>query len=366
MRGMRKLILMSVLILVLSGNAIGLDLDHAAEIFGTEELEQALPESARTLVEPLDPQSPASFSDGVTRILEGALTEGEDTLRASVMLCVQIMGIVLLSAALRGFGEEKTGQVMELAAILAIGVCCVDQISGFFAKISTTVDSMTAFSGFLFSVLAATSAATGAVGTSGTLYGVTSALCALMSRGLQMVFLPGVACYMALMLGDHAVGDGGLSMAADTLKQLITTGLKFAVLGLTAYLSITGVVSGSADAAAVRATKLTISTAVPVVGSMLADASETLLVSAGVIRSSVGIFGLLGVLAISVGPFLETGGAYLCLKCTAAAAAVSGEKRLSGFISAMAGAMGLITALTGVCTLLLMLSCVCFIRGGGV
>jgi uncharacterized membrane protein HdeD (DUF308 family) len=51
------------------------------------------------------------------------------------------------------------------------------------------------------------------------------------------------------------------------------------------------------------------------------------------------------------------------LKLTAAAAAVTGEKRLSGLISAMAGAIGLITAVTGVCTLLLMIGCVCFMKG---
>ena len=51
------------------------------------------------------------------------------------------------------------------------------------------------------------------------------------------------------------------------------------------------------------------------------------------------------------------------LKCTAAATAATGEKRLSGLVSTMAGAVGLITAVTGVCTLLVMIGCVCFLRG---
>jgi stage III sporulation protein AE len=138
--------------------------------------------------------------------------------------------------------------------------------------------------------------------------------------------------------------------------------LKLLILAFTAYLSLTGVIRGSADSAAVKAAKLAISSAVPVVGSMIADASETLLVSAGLLRSGIGVFGLLGVLAISIGPFLETGISYLMLKLTAAAASVTGEKRLSGLISAMAGAMGLITAVTGVCTLLIMIGCVCFMK----
>ena len=111
-----------------------------------------------------------------------------------------------------------------------------------------------------------------------------------------------------------------------------------------------------------KAAKLTISSAVPVVGSMVADASETLLVSASVLRGGLGVFGLLGVLAVSVLPFLETGCQYLMLKLTAAAAGAAGEKELSALIGAMAGAMGLLTGLVGACAAVLMVACVCFMK----
>ena len=100
----------------------------------------------------------------------------------------------------------------------------------------------------------------------------------------------------------------------------------------------------------------------PVVGSMVADASETLLVSASVLRGGLGVFGLLGVLAVSVLPFLETGCQYLMLKLTAAAAGAAGEKELSALIGAMAGAMGLLTGLVGACAAVLMVACVCFMK----
>jgi stage III sporulation protein AE len=112
----------------------------------------------------------------------------------------------------------------------------------------------------------------------------------------------------------------------------------------------------------VKAAKLAISTTVPVVGSMIADASETLLVSAGLLRSGAGIFGLLGVLAVSVTPVVSTGTQYLLLKTTAAVSALVGEKELSSLISGMAGALGLLTALTGACAVLLMVGCVCFMK----
>lgn len=360
---MRRLLLLGLLILLLNENVFCGELqEDASDLFGTAQVEAALPEDAQSYLGDIRIDSDMDFSRGLSQIISGALGDSGSALKNAAGISVQISAIVLLVGMLRGFGDSGTVSAVELAAVLAIGLCCMGRISGFFSRTAETVDSMSAFSGFLFSALAAATAATGAVGTSTALYGVTVALCGILSRLLQTVFLPAISCYMALALADHAVGDGGLSMAADTVKQLVTLGLKLAVVAFTAYLSVTGVVSGSADLAAVKAAKLTISTAVPVVGSMIADASETLLVSAGLIRSSVGIFGLLGVLAVSIGPFIETGLGYLSMKCTAAVAAAAGEKQLSGLISAMAGAIGLITALVGVSTLLIMISCVCFMR----
>ena len=115
-------------------------------------------------------------------------------------------------------------------------------------------------------------------------------------------------------------------------------------------------------AASSRLSSSRTSRAVPVVGSMIAVASETLLVSADLLRGSLGVFGMLGVLAMGILPFCQTGCQYLLLKGTAAAAGAVGEKELSGLIQAMAGAVGLLTAVTGTCTLMLLIGCVCFLR----
>lgn len=69
------------------------------------------------------------------------------------------------------------------------------------------------------------------------------------------------------------------------------------------YLTASGAIAGSADAAAVKAAKMTISRAIPVVGGILSDAAETVLAGAGVLRGTVGVVGMLVVLAICLTPF---------------------------------------------------------------
>lgn len=357
---MRRLIFGFLLLWMLAVGAYGADI---SEKMGLEDLEQALPEAAQEYIGEITPEEPGDLKNGMEQIVTGCLKDGT-ILKAGVGLCVQITGIILLAATMGAFGDGKTLGAVGLGAVLAVGLCCLGRISGLFTQVAEAVDALSAFSGFLFSSLAATTAATGAVGASGAMYGVTVAVCSGLTRLLQGIFLPGVSCYLGLMLASAAVGEGSLSMVGDLLKQGLTLILKFGVIGFTAYLSLSGAISGSADAATIRAAKLAISTAVPVVGSLMADASETLLVSAGILRSGVGIFGMLGVLAVAMGPFLETGISYLGLKLTAAVAAAAGEKQLSGLIGSMATGFGLLTALVGVAALLMIIACVCFMQVG--
>ena len=101
---------------------------------------------------------------------------------------------------------------------------------------------------------------------------------------------------------------------------------------------------------------------VPVVGSIIGDASETVLVSAGILRSTVGVFGMLAVLGICAAPFLQIGLHYLTLKVTAAVSGIIGDKRLSGLVEALGSAMSFILAMTGACALILLISCVCSMK----
>ena len=64
----------------------------------------------------------------------------------------------------------------------------------------------------------------------------------------------------------------------------------------TLYLSVSGVLTGSADRAAVKAAQTAVSGAVPVVGSILAESAEMVLSAAHSLRAAIGAAGVLGVL----------------------------------------------------------------------
>ena len=128
------------------------------------------------------------------------------------------------------------------------------------------------------------------------------------------------------------------------------------LLAFVGYLTASGAIAGSVDAAAVKTAKLAISRAIPVVGGILADASETVLAGAGVLRGTVGAAGMLVVLAICLTPFLHLGLHYLVYKAAAALCALIAQPRLSGLIDALGGAFGMVLGMTGAGALILLVS----------
>ena len=94
----------------------------------------------------------------------------------------------------------------------------------------------------------------------------------------------------------------------------------------------------------------------PVVGKIIADAAETVLLGAGMLKNTVGIFGMLAIFAVCVQPFLQLGVQYLVYKFTAFLSGLIGTQEIRRLIDGLASAFGLVLGMTGACALLLLVS----------
>ena len=172
----------------------------------------------------------------------------------------------------------------------------------------------------------------------------------------RSVLVPCVCGYAALSVADAAVGNEILKTAKKIMKTVCTALLSAVCVAFTAWLSLTGVVAGTADALAARVTKTAVSAALPVVGSILSDAASTLAAAAGTLKATIGIFGLLAVAAICLPPVLTLGVRFFVYKLTAAVCECVADKRFSELISNLGTAFALLLAINGAGAMMLFLS----------
>ena len=208
-------------------------------------------------------------------------------------------------------------------------------------------------------------AAQGGISTSAALYAGTALFTSVLQSAMSGFLVPGIYLYLALSVGNGATGENMLKSASDALKGFLTWCLKIILMVFTTYLGLSGVISGTTDAAALKMAKVTMSSFVPVVGGVLSDASEAVLVSAGLIKNAAGIYGILAVLALFLRPFLKIGIHYLILKLTGMICSVFSGNRISSVIQSFSGALGLLLGITAAECIMLLIGTVCFMKGTG-
>lgn len=310
------------------------------------------------------PSEPQNLREGLLEVLKEALSHIRPDLKEASAVCMGILAAVMVASIVRTL-PGKAEKTADLAGAVMISGLLLSSAGSLVNLGADTVVQISEYGKLLLPVLTAALAAQGGVTTSAALYTATAAFNTLLSGLIGKVLTPLIYLYLALAAANSAVGEDMLKKTRDSIKWLMTWSLKTILYIYTGYISITGVVSGPTDAATLKAAKLTISGMVPVVGGILSDASEAVLVSAGTVKNAVGLYGLFAVLALWMEPFLKIGTHYLMLRITGGICSIFGSKRSVELIQDFAGAMGLLLGMTGAVCLMLLISMICYMRGVG-
>ena len=320
----------------------------------------AAPESAEEFL----PKEADTFAEGLWNVLAAAVSALEPSLAGAVKSCVRLFGAMLL-VALAGQVLPKGQAVLELSGTAAVAALLLEPSGSLLELGVETVRDLQEYGMLLLPVLASALAATGGVTASTGLYVGTAAFNTLLSAAIPSLILPILRLLLALSIAHGAVGEPILERIGALVRFCAEWALKLGLYLFTGYMAVTGVVSGAADALAGKAAKIAVSGAVPVVGGILSDAADAVLLSAATLGSGAGIWGILTVLAVFLAPALRIGVQYLLLKLTAAAGEALGCGRCAGVVGDFAGVLGLLMALCWTQAVMLLITSVCFLKGMG-
>lgn len=352
-------LLLLALMLIPAAGAVNLEelIDRQSEALDTGGLESAAGEYApeQGLAAEID------LDAGLQQILDTGSGQVFGIVRKAVRSGVLLLVIVLLCGVADGMygGLGKTGlDVVTVAGALAVTAVAVVDVNALVGLGRKVLEDMELFSKVLLPTVTAAGAASGSPGGAVARQLATMLFSDVLLTLISRLLLPLVYAYIAAGTAYAALGNEGLKRISATFKWAVTLLLTAVLLGFVGYLTVSGVIAGSADAVTVKAAKFTVSSVVPVVGGILSDAAETVLAGAGILRNAVGVFGMLTVLGMCVAPFLQLGIHYLVYKAAAALTATVSGGRVAGLIDNIGGAFGLILGMTGAGALLLLVSMV--------
>lgn len=312
----------------------------------------------------LMPVERTTFAQDLWTVVKGAVAKLQPDLAAAAKICVALVAITMAISLVNAM-PGKTAKVVQLVGVVAVSGLLLQQTGSMIRTGAETVTELSEYGKLLLPVMTAALAAQGGITSSSALYVITTVFNAVLTAGITALLIPLIYCFLALSIASCATAQEILKKLCDFVKWLSTWILKTGLYIFTGFIGITGVISGTTDATALKATKLTMSGMIPVVGGILSEASEAVLVGAGVMKSAAGTYGLIAVIAIWISPFLQIGIRYLLLKLTAAICDVFGIKQVSALIGAFSDAMGLLLGITSAICIILLISLTCFLKGLG-
>lgn len=313
---------------------------------------------------PWMPPNSENFGEGLFRLFSSVLSAVRPDLKEAVQIGSGLIAVSVLISLLH-FGPEDTSFLADLAGSASISVMIMKSSFSMIRMSADIITELSNYSKLFIPAIAAASASCGAITASASLYIGTTLFVAVLSQVLSQIVLPGVYLFLIAAIANSTAGNSLLKNLKEGLKKGTSWFLKTTLTLFTSYMGITGVISGTSDAAALKATKAAISTAVPVIGKTLADASESILIGAAMARNAMGIYGIYAILAVFLAPFLRIAVHYLILKAASSICSLFDVKGVNSLVEDFSSAMGLLLAITGSLCLLLLISTICFIKEGG-
>ncbi len=325
-----------------------------------QELQKALPAEAEELLDELQgSDSEDTLSGGLAALWNkgcsyfiGALKE---RIGSVVILLVIVLVCALADDCFHAVESSRTADFAPLAGAAAITVAATGSIQSLMGMGLATIEELHIFSKALLPTLAAAMAAGGGVVSAGLRHVAGVLFSDLLITMIRDLLIPLVYFYIIASAADAMLAGSRLKGIAKGIGKTIAWLLTGSLLLYTGYLSLSGTMAASADSLATQVTRSAMGV-VPVVGGIISDAAGTVLAGAAMLKNTIGIAGMLAVLAVCLVPFLELAAQYLLYKVASYLAGTIGSPRLVGMIDALGSALGMVLGMTGACALMLLIS----------
>ena len=350
---MKKLFaLIFIIIIVISSPARVNAADSLAEDYGADSLIDNLPEDTRKSLTDIglgefdiNALNELSFEKILNGIISSAGEEGKTPLRTLAVIIALLLLYSLLYGLRSSVSNTSLQQVLSICVTLcvtaALVVPIITVINSGIDIIKTASDFMLAYIPVMLVVMTASGKA-----VSGASYYTLMMFAGQAVTQISSAFIaPFLKLFLGLSISSAVSPNINLSGLVRFISKLIKWSLGFIMCLFTGVLTLRQIVSSGLDSVGTRAVKFTLSSLVPVVGSALSEAYKTVQSSVGLLRSGVGVFALIAVMAVFMPVIIRCLWWLLILWVSRSAGELMGLKEPCFLLESVSGVIGNIFAI---------------------
>lgn len=252
---------------------------------------------------------------------------------------VVLVGLIKGTAAAENF-SEPLNIVIGCAVAITVFASSAGVISQGMSAVETTSDFMLALIPVLAGIITAAGNPTLAL-TYGS-FAMAAAQAAAQTAG--NIIMPLCGAFSAFGMSASLSPELKLIKLADMVKKLTIGVLSFIAAAFSAVLGLKSLLAGSADTLASKGIKLALSSAVPIVGGALSDAYSSIIGSVSLLKSTVGVFGVIAVVMIDLPVVLQLTARIILLKLLGVLSSSMGDDTTGEVLDTLSSALTVINA----------------------
>lgn len=259
---------------------------------------------------------------------------------------VIIAGVVILVGLIKGTAAaENFSEPLNIVIGCAVAITVFASSAGVISQGMSAVEATSDFMLALIPVLAGiiTAAGNPTLALTYSSFAMAAAQAAAQTTAGNII-MPLCGAFSAFGVSASLSPELKLTKLADMIKKLTIGVLSFVAAAFSAVLGLKSLLAGSADTLASKGIKLALSSAVPIVGGALSDAYSSIIGSVSLLKSTVGVFGVIAVVMIDLPVVLQLTARIILLKLLGVMSSSMGDDTTGEVLDTLSSALTVINA----------------------
>ena len=306
-----------------------------------------------------------SFNDIVGLLKSLFQKKAELPIKSSVTVLI----FILLSAflqSLKAESDDSVNMIYSTATALLVATVVLVKLTSTVSLASMAISVASNFVYAFIPVFCSIVVASGGITTGFS----TNTTLLILAQGLSFissnVFMPIVNCYLAFGVTSSLRYELNLDKLLSSVKKIITTCISFVAGVFVSVLSVKTAVAGRADMLGLRSIRFAINSVVPVIGSSISEGLLSIQAYSSLIKSSVGIVGVMAVVLVFLPSIIEVVLWRISLTLCVIVSDIFGDKSVSAVLNAFLNTLLLINVILILSMVTTVISFGILIAAGGV
>lgn len=242
-------------------------------------------------------------------IISKILTLFGDEIKSSIRMLGSIIVIIVIHSILKSISEglenKSISQITYYVQYILIVTLIMTNFSSIIDMTKESIQNLVGFSYSLLPILITLMITTGSITSASLVQPILLFLITFIGNIVTTILLPLVLVGTALGIISKISDKVQIDKISKFFKSGVVWLLGIVLTLFVGVLSIEGSLSSNVDGITAKTAKAAVSNFIPVVGKILGDAVDTVIGCASILKSAVGIVGVIVVISICVVPIIK-------------------------------------------------------------